>query len=178
MDLTLEEGITAATADRIAEAAGVSQRTLFNYYAVKEDAILGVRTPRIPPNAAQRFDAAAGAQPLLVRTVFLLADALRSINVPGVISGERRVLLERHPELSSRLRGRILDARNLVRACLDDRRSEEGDPAVPIDVIAGLAASIISFCLENNQFKQFPEDADLLAAIVYFQTALDDEARR
>jgi AcrR family transcriptional regulator len=173
MGLALEEGIAAATADRIAAAAGVSPRTLFNYYPVKEDAILGVRAPRITSAAAQRFDAAAGRQPLLVRTAFLLADTLRSVNVPGMKRGERRRLLERHPELGTRLRARIVDARTLVRALLDERSEREQAPAIPVDVIAGLAGSLIGYCLESHQFMRFPEDDDLLEAISLFRAALD-----
>jgi AcrR family transcriptional regulator len=172
MDLALEEGIAATTADRIAAAAGVSPRTLFNYYPVKEDAILGVRAPRITPAAAQRFDAAAGQQTLLARTVFLLADALRSVNVPGMQRDERRLLLERHPELSTRLRARILDARTLVRAVLDKQNQREHASAIPVEVIASLAGSLIGYCLESSHFMHFPEDADLLTAMSSFRAAL------
>lgn len=40
LELTLERGLDAATAESIAEAAGVSTRTFHNYFSSKEDAVL------------------------------------------------------------------------------------------------------------------------------------------
>ncbi len=42
LELVHLEGLEAATVSRIAEAAGVSQRTFFNYFATKEAAVLGI----------------------------------------------------------------------------------------------------------------------------------------
>jgi hypothetical protein len=64
--LALQEGVAAATADRIAGLAGVSERTLFNYHPVKDNAILGVRAPMISQAAEWRFTAGRG-HPVLSR---------------------------------------------------------------------------------------------------------------
>lgn len=40
--LVAEHGLAAVTTDMIAEAAGVSARTFFNYWASKDEAVLGV----------------------------------------------------------------------------------------------------------------------------------------
>ncbi len=55
MELTLRDGLAAATVNEIAERAGVSRRTFFNYYPAKEDAVLGMREPQIPPRALREF---------------------------------------------------------------------------------------------------------------------------
>ncbi|WP_129659787.1 TetR/AcrR family transcriptional regulator [Rothia uropygialis] len=46
-ELASERGIKQTTAELIAEKAGVSPRTFFNYFATKEDAIIGLRPPQM-----------------------------------------------------------------------------------------------------------------------------------
>ncbi|MFD5600963.1 TetR/AcrR family transcriptional regulator [Leucobacter sp. NPDC058333] len=43
---TAERGLTGYTVEELCEAAGVSRRTFFNYFASKEDAVLGVPVDR------------------------------------------------------------------------------------------------------------------------------------
>jgi len=45
--LVAEKGLKATTTDEIAAEAQVSPRTLFNYFAVKEDAVMGLRAPEL-----------------------------------------------------------------------------------------------------------------------------------
>ena len=58
LHLVHEETLEAATISRIAELAGVSQRTFFNYFPTKEAAILG-----IPNDIDKRVIAAFAARP-------------------------------------------------------------------------------------------------------------------
>lgn len=46
-ELASERGIKQTTAELIAEKAGVSPRTFFNYFASKEDAVIGLRPPEM-----------------------------------------------------------------------------------------------------------------------------------
>ena len=41
------KGLKGTTAESIAEQAGVSTRTFFNYFPSKEDAVLGLREPQM-----------------------------------------------------------------------------------------------------------------------------------
>lgn len=74
--LALEGGLHAATVDAIAERAGVSRRTFFNYHPSKEDAILGVSAPVVPQEALDAFLAAGDALDPLTRTVRLIAASV------------------------------------------------------------------------------------------------------
>ncbi|WP_348787025.1 helix-turn-helix domain-containing protein [Leifsonia sp. NPDC080035] len=56
--LTIEHGLTGFTIDELAEEAGVSRRTFFNYFASKENAVIGVPVDRDESGAGERFAAA------------------------------------------------------------------------------------------------------------------------
>ena len=42
-ELALKHGLADTTVEMIADHAGVSRRTFFNYFASKEDAVLGIQ---------------------------------------------------------------------------------------------------------------------------------------
>src|SRR4051812_12690148 len=52
--LTEQHGLEGFTMEELAESAGVSRRTLFNYYPSKIDAVLGA-SPELTPEALERF---------------------------------------------------------------------------------------------------------------------------
>ena len=47
LELVAEHGFAQVTVDQIAERAGVSPRTLFNYWGTKEAVVLGVDTENV-----------------------------------------------------------------------------------------------------------------------------------
>lgn len=59
LELVRDQGIEAATVEAICEAAGISQRTFFNYFAFKE-AVFIVSPEPLPAAAVERFLAAPG----------------------------------------------------------------------------------------------------------------------
>jgi AcrR family transcriptional regulator len=164
------EGLAAATARRIATEADISERTFFNYYPVKEDAILGLRDPTIGPSALHRFASTAGSRTTLARAVTLLADTLQSCNVSTVDLSRRRTTLDHHPDLRSRLVARITDARGLVHQVLVDRQDPKA--SVPVGVVSNLAGAIISYSLQASDFDHFPTEPELLRATALFEAAL------
>lgn len=66
-ELVIQDGWASATVDKIAAAAGISTRTFFNYFASKENAVLGAQQLSIPDDALAAFAARQGD--LLKRTV-------------------------------------------------------------------------------------------------------------
>ncbi|MBR7743665.1 TetR family transcriptional regulator [Phycicoccus sp. BSK3Z-2] len=102
--LAVERGYQATTADEIAAAAGVSPRTFFNYFATKEDAIVGS-----DPDRPARLHRAVVERPSHERP----AEALRAVLTDQVREMEgdpdlwrmRSTLAASTPELSTRLAG-------------------------------------------------------------------------
>ncbi|HJT94349.1 MAG TPA: TetR family transcriptional regulator [Mycobacterium sp.] len=100
LDLAVERGLHAATAEAIAEAADVSTRTFHNYFSNKEDAILFVAEREIR-GLVDGLTARDDAEPIL--------DSLEAILVGFVGSGrafDRTVAIIRltaeHPALIAR----------------------------------------------------------------------------
>lgn len=99
VDLAAADGPAAVTIDEIAARAGVSRRTFFNYFATKDDAIVGLRTPTVDPVALAAFE--ASSEPLLDRAIALLFASVRE--ALSWRSEEARALLKRFPELKARM---------------------------------------------------------------------------
>lgn len=53
--LTAARGVNGFTVEELCERVGISRRTFFNYFAAKEDAILGSPADEIPADLAERF---------------------------------------------------------------------------------------------------------------------------
>jgi AcrR family transcriptional regulator len=96
--LAQERGLEHATVEVIAESAGISPRTFFNYFTAKEDAVLGLREPVLDPEEAVKL---AGAADLLGQTSHLLVSVARSA-LGYTETRRRRELLQRYPNLHRR----------------------------------------------------------------------------
>ncbi|MBO1901914.1 TetR family transcriptional regulator [Leucobacter weissii] len=98
LDLVLDRGYERVTVDLICEVAGVSQRTFFNHFPTKDDALLGRDVPDIDEPAARRFIVGTGpmlqdalslvAPPAEGASISRLADRMKAISsVPSLLAG-------------------------------------------------------------------------------------------
>lgn len=70
VDLVLEFGYDAVTVDMICARASVSQRTFFNHFKTKDNAVIGPGAPSIDERVARAFIVSAG--PLLQEAIGLI----------------------------------------------------------------------------------------------------------
>lgn len=108
--LAQQRGLEQATVEAIADSAGVSARTFFNYFPSKEDAVLGLREPVLDPDESAKL---TGARDLLAQASLLLVAVARSA-IGDTDPARRRELLLRYPDLFQRHMEYIAKAEALV----------------------------------------------------------------
>jgi len=110
--LVLARGLADVTVDEIADKANVSRRTFFNYFATKEDAVLGTQPPSLSAEALEAFQ--ASTDDLFGRVVRLMTAAVQSAFDDLAQFSTRRRLLKRNPELRTRIEEHVRAAESLV----------------------------------------------------------------
>ena len=101
-ELARKNGIKQTTAELIAERAGVSPRTFFNYFSAKEDAIIGLRTPMMSEEVLESVPQREGGN-LLAYAARILMRVLRdSLSQHSwTLDGE---IFRENPELRQRMK--------------------------------------------------------------------------
>lgn len=109
--LALQRGVEPTTVEAIAESAGVSPRTFFNYFPAKEDAILGLREPVLEPGQLSGISTSGGD---LVGQVSRLLVTVARTAIGDTDAVRRRELRTRHPHLGRRHMDYMVKAESLV----------------------------------------------------------------
>lgn len=173
----LEGGLAAATVEVIVARAGVSRRTFFNYFHTKEDAILGLREPVLADDAVAAFRAAG--REVVGDAVHLMAAVMRTAGPAGMADQRPRTVLQRVPELLTRLKQHVTDVQQLVEPLIAERlHGEPGGPGGPVEgsrppvamqervtIVKMLAGSILQYAYATE-----------LAAVVAGDSAALDRA--
>lgn len=99
----LDEGLECATVANIAADVGVSTRTFFNYYATKEDAIVGLDESNIDAKLVDDYvHSDSGAENLAEDTARFVREVLLMGSMDPSLPARRRKLFGRYPELVSK----------------------------------------------------------------------------
>ncbi|WP_202864909.1 TetR/AcrR family transcriptional regulator [Rothia halotolerans] len=142
--LALDRGYEGVTVDLVCEAAGVSQRTFFNHFPTKDDALLGRSRPFIDEHAARRFIVGSGP---------LLHEALSIIATPPTESldalADRMRVIASSPTLLSKHLAQIgqLDdeLREIVMLRLRNQHPgrDEGDRRAEAEMVSGVLGGVL-----------------------------------
>ncbi|MET0297122.1 MAG: helix-turn-helix domain-containing protein [Microbacterium sp.] len=107
--LTAEHGLAGFTAEQLADDADISRRTFFNYFASKEDAVLGLPIHRPESDAIERFLAHEGGDdgalsPTLLADLAILHEARwRTLDIAPDTVAQLIAAVEREPRLLGRM---------------------------------------------------------------------------
>jgi AcrR family transcriptional regulator len=108
----LDKGLECVTVDAVAADAGVSPRTFFNYFASKEDAVLGLQEPFVDESMLADFDVDGD---LLASVSHLMHAVTRTIHGSADEDGNRcREVICRYPQLMHRRFQYIVKVEQLV----------------------------------------------------------------
>ncbi|WP_051196847.1 TetR/AcrR family transcriptional regulator [Jonesia quinghaiensis] len=163
------QGQCGATVETLADAAGVSPRTFFNYYRSKEDAVLGVRPPEVTPHQLDSLAVDTAAE-LLERVVHLLIDVMRASVIDHDTLLERREAVADMSELRTRLTRHfylcelaVLEALSRSLDVLSENQTTELRAAGPQPerALTALAGAVVrySFAVDSNVLTRHSHDA-------------------
>ena len=148
-ELALQHGLALTTVEMIAERVGISRRTFFNYFASKEDAVLGVQEIVVPEDALTEFRRDRSA-PLLERTVRLMAALLRTTTPEPHIRQRRTELVEAIPELHRRMRQVALSAEELLEPILLEELGDSVDSEAGVQMLLMLAGTVLRYAYRQD----------------------------
>lgn len=144
-DLVRDRGLSSVTVEDITRSAGVSERTFYNYFSCKEEAIAG-----LPEEVLVELDTSLRAQPRTERPL----DALRAVLSTWVTRedilrrwGLLHELVSRYPTLLPQHLAALLEIEAALTRSLAERMGvdPESDPSPRIFVAAmlsGLRAAV------------------------------------
>ncbi|MDN6374430.1 MAG: TetR/AcrR family transcriptional regulator [Brevibacterium aurantiacum] len=99
----LDEGLECATVANIAADVCVSTRNFFNYYATKEDAIVGLDESNIDATLVDDYvHSDSGVENLAEDTARFVREVLLMGSMDPTLPARRRKLFARYPELVSK----------------------------------------------------------------------------
>ncbi|WP_394840230.1 TetR/AcrR family transcriptional regulator [Pendulispora rubella] len=147
MELFAERGFDAVTVADIAAAANVSTKTVFNYFATKEDIVL-LRRELVDEDLLRAIRSrAAGASVLSVVRQHTLETAERLRNVPPERRAVFRKVLQSAPTVLARFRQMAQSREEALARLLAEETGTDGEDAEPFVVAALLGVmNHLAFC--------------------------------
>lgn len=147
--LAVDRGYDGFTMDDLAEAAGVSRRTVFNYVTSKEEAVLGP-PPQLPLEGRLRFRSGEPTGNLLDDLAELVIAALPAVERDD--NEASRALFHRNPQLIVRALERLDEPMTELKEDIAVRLS-----STPDDPEIGLVVSLF-VVLTHHAFETFNAD--------------------
>lgn len=165
--LVLEHGFDAVTVDMICEASGISQRTFFNHFPTKIDAIVGSVGPRVDEAAVRRF-LASDSPDILGDVLELVAHLAPGTSDDPALAAARWKLITRTPALLQREMDRMISVQQEMVEILVLRLARHAAPGetpeqtrVQADLLSHLIAGLIRFSIDGEGPGRTPGPLDL-----------------
>lgn len=176
VELVRENGLIDTTVAEIADRAGVSRRTFFNYYACKEDAVLGAGPANIPDDLVDDFLNAPPGPDRLTRAVDLVIAVAASIRQGGGLHADHRELVITYPQLAERMQQHGASAQEQLSTNIIERFHDAGPDAVnKARATIMLAGTVLRFAYKSDpDVLDNPDSPALAEAVSVFRKSFKD----
>jgi AcrR family transcriptional regulator len=173
--LTAERGLSGFTIEEVCDTVDVSRRTFFNYFASKEDAVLGANPEEEFRRFGEQFLArGAGAWPDVLSDLIALAiEHIESDDLDPREHTDLMAALEREPRLLARFMGITRDRDRQFRSLIADRQGvSDADPRVvaTVSVLGSLMKSSADTFVDPANTHDFA--TILTTSLAAFRTVL------
>ncbi len=163
LSLASEQGYEHVTIEEISARADVSPRTFFNYFASKDEAVVGDVPSLVDVDGAGEFLEAGRGENLLLGLGRLLDAVSSAISDDRAQSQRRRILLREHPALFAK-RMAVLHEFEDELAELVARRLTIDDPELAEDPDAlaqrSRLVALIGFATLRSAYRRWIDAAD------------------
>lgn len=150
LDLVEEHGFDAVTTEQIADRAGVSPRTFFNYYPSKDSAVTGRRSEDYEELRAALLERPPQEPPLeTIRQ--LVSDYFSSTTFDVGLRDQRRRVLIGEPSLARALVRNNLMLENVLTEALEQRLGLEPGTQLAPRVMVTAVIGAVRACIEFRQ---------------------------
>ena len=162
MRLTDDHGLDGFTMDDLAEAAGVSRRTLFNYFPGKVDAVLG-EWPSLDDDDVDDFRAGGPAGDLLLDLRALVMPLLGDATADRDVLAMSRRVLRPNPRLMGAIHQRY---EAIATDVVDHVVAREGsgfgkaNAKVAVTILAALFDAALDAFLDDTRTRPFAHHFD------------------
>jgi len=136
--LTAELGLAGFTIEEVCDSVGVSRRTFFNYFASKEDAVIGANPDDEYRSFAEQFLArGAGTWPqVLTDLIDLAVEHIESNAMDPREHTDLMAALEREPRLLARFIGMTRDRDRQMRGLIAHRQGVDADDPRAVAIVS------------------------------------------
>jgi len=153
----LEKGFDALTVDAICEASNVSQRTFFNYFGTKENAILGRFAPSVDEGKAREF--LASKDPHIMKQILGLVVVTEEFQNNQDLELKRIEVLRRNSDLMGRQFERFSKVATEIEELIYlrfKRDADNGEPDFETRMEAKLASEIVAVAFRVSMVANGP----------------------
>lgn len=161
--LTLERGLENVTVEEVAAEADVSTRTFFNYFATKEDALLGDVPSGPDEQTRRRFVEGGPTGDFVEDLVTVLLPFLVSSDDAATRRADMRLrkrLMESEPQLVPRLLARFHAVETELAAAIAERAGAPAEDERSL-VAAAAAMAVMRHTMKRLRFSEDEDAADI-----------------
>jgi AcrR family transcriptional regulator len=161
LELFVDRGYDETTLDEIAEAAGVSTRTIFAYFPSKEDILFCTMGTMRDALATALADRPVGTDALAALRDFILSSAHEKTELDYKLGQ----VVAADPTLASHKRARIAELQEVLAAAIADDLGVGPDDLRPQVAAASLTAAFEVLERQDRRLSKAPTSKEIAAAI-------------